>query len=195
MKSRPDFYTRVEIDQIVEEIYRTLEAAEERLDRRCDDIYFPWGITISSLTSQTEALQREIVVIQRYIARRPEALASIDKRINISTDSHRRTSIDEATPTNRGELVTKVKSDISDTNNHREEISADTYATLVIHQFKLECLGDRLQKIEDTTATMKEKWRRGDEAMRDFTDLLVTDSTKDTKVNQPVDYVTLDENV
>ena len=61
MKSQPDFHTRAEIDQLVEEIYRTLETTEERLDRRCDDIYFPMDLTISSLTSQTEAMQREIV--------------------------------------------------------------------------------------------------------------------------------------
>jgi len=53
MKSRPDTYTRAEIDQIVEEIYKTMGAPEERLDRRCDDIYFPWDISFSSLTSQT----------------------------------------------------------------------------------------------------------------------------------------------
>ncbi|KAF2573498.1 hypothetical protein F2Q70_00002676 [Brassica cretica] len=90
-------------------------------------------------------------------------------KASTSTDSHRRTSIDEATPTNRGGLVPKVKSDMSDIYNHGEEISADTYATLVRHQFELECLGDRLRRIENTTATMKDKWSRGDEAMRDFT--------------------------
>ncbi|KAF3567029.1 hypothetical protein DY000_02014266 [Brassica cretica] len=84
MKSQPDSYTRAEIDQMVEEIYRTLGAAEERLEKRCDDIYFPWDMTISSLTSQTKAMQR-------------------------------------------------------------------------------------LRRIENTTATMKDKWSRGDEAMRDFT--------------------------
>ncbi|KAF3595581.1 hypothetical protein DY000_02025128 [Brassica cretica] len=31
-KSQPDSYTREEIDQLVEEIYRTMESAEERLD-------------------------------------------------------------------------------------------------------------------------------------------------------------------
>ncbi|KAF3589104.1 hypothetical protein F2Q69_00030427 [Brassica cretica] len=61
MKSQPDSYTRAEIDQMVEEIYRTLGAAEERLDKRCDDIYIPWDITISSLTSQTESMHNEIV--------------------------------------------------------------------------------------------------------------------------------------
>ena len=167
MKSQPDSYTRAEIDQLVEEIYRTLESAEERLDRRCDDIYFLMDLTMSSLTSQIETIQREMVEIQRYIARRPEASTLIDRRNNISTDSHRTTSIDESTT--RGRLVPKVKSDMSDTHNHGEEISANTYATLMRHQFNLENLGDRLQKIGNTTASMKDKWRRGDEATRDFT--------------------------
>ncbi|KAF2575735.1 hypothetical protein F2Q70_00004186 [Brassica cretica] len=170
MKSQPVSYTRAEIDQFVEEIYRTLGTTEERLDRRCDDIYFPMDLTISSLTSQIEAMQREIVEVQRYIARRPEESPSIDRRIHILTDSHIRTSIDEATQTNQGRLVPKVTSNMSDTNNHGEEISADSYATLVRHQIKIESLGDRLQKIENTTSTMKDKWRRGDEAMRDFID-------------------------
>ncbi|KAF2571896.1 hypothetical protein F2Q70_00003998 [Brassica cretica] len=57
---------------------------------------------------------------------------------------------------------------MSDTHYHGEEISADTYATLRRHEFNLESFEERLQRIENTTATMKEKWRRGDEAMRDF---------------------------
>ena len=167
MKCQPDSYTIAEINQLVEGIYRTLETTEERLDRRCDDIYFPMDLSMSALTSQTEAIQRELVEIQSYIARRPEASASIDRRNNKSTDIQRHTSVDEAP--NRGRLVPKVTSDVSDTHNHGEEISADTYATLMRHQFNLESLGDRLQKIENTTATMKDKWHRGDEAIRDFT--------------------------
>ncbi|KAF2572032.1 hypothetical protein F2Q70_00003786 [Brassica cretica] len=76
-----------------------------------------------------------------------------------------------------------MTSDMSDTHYHGEEISADTYTTLRRCQFNLESLEERLERMENTTATMKEKWRRGDEAMRDF-----TDSTKDTKVDQPVNY-------
>ena len=53
--------------------------------------------------------------------------------------------------------------------SHGEEISDDAYATLIRNQFQLESLDDRLQKIENATASMKDKWRRGDEAMRDFT--------------------------
>ena len=49
-----------------------------------------------------------------------------------------------------------MTSDMSDTHYHGEEISADTYATLRRHQFNLESLEERLQKMENTTATMKE---------------------------------------
>ncbi|KAF2586593.1 hypothetical protein F2Q70_00036436 [Brassica cretica] len=131
MKPQPDSYNRAEIDQLVEGIYRTLETTEERLDRRCDDIYFPMDLTMSSLTSQIEAIQREITEILRYISRRPEASASIDRRNNKSTDSHRRTSVDKAT--NRCRLVQKMKSYMSDPHNHGEEISDDAYTTLMRH--------------------------------------------------------------
>ncbi|KAF2578066.1 hypothetical protein F2Q68_00004818 [Brassica cretica] len=56
MKLQPDSYTRGEIDQLVEEIYRILETTEERLDRRCDDIYSPMDLSMSSLTSKIEAI-------------------------------------------------------------------------------------------------------------------------------------------
>ncbi|KAF3576753.1 hypothetical protein DY000_02031426 [Brassica cretica] len=144
MKSQPDSYTRAEIDQLVEEIYRTLETAERGLIG-----------------------DREIVEIQRYIACRPEASTTIDRRNNISTDSRRWTSIVGAT--NRGSLVPKITSVMSDTNNHGEEISDDAYTTFIRNQFQLESLEERLQKIENADATMKDKGRRGDEAIRDFT--------------------------
>ncbi|KAF2597354.1 hypothetical protein F2Q68_00011230 [Brassica cretica] len=48
---------------------------------------------------------------------------------------------------------------MSDTHYYGEEISADTYATLRRNQFNLESLEERLQRMENTTATMKEKWR------------------------------------
>ncbi|KAF2574168.1 hypothetical protein F2Q70_00003880 [Brassica cretica] len=181
MKSQPDFHTREEIDQLVEGIYIALETTEERLDVRCDDIYFPMDLTISALTSKVEAIQGELVEIQSYIARRPEASISIDRRNNKSIDTHNSTSIDS--DTNRGRLVPKMTSDMSNTPYHGKEISADTYSALTRDQFNLESLGERLQRIENTTAAMKDKWSRGDEAMIDF-----TDSTKDTKVDQPVNY-------
>ncbi|KAF3607759.1 hypothetical protein DY000_02048856 [Brassica cretica] len=155
IKSPPDFHTRGEIDQIVEGIYKTLESTEERLDGRCDDIYFPMVLSISALTSKIEAIQGELVETQSYIARRPEASPSIDRRNNKSTDIHQQISVDRAS--HRGRLVQKITSDMSATQNHGEEISADTYARLMRHQFNLESLGDRLQKIEDATTIMKDK--------------------------------------
>ncbi|KAF2562051.1 hypothetical protein F2Q70_00017563 [Brassica cretica] len=125
-----------EIDQLVKEIYRALETTEQRLDGRCDDIYFPMDLSISALSSRIEAIQGELVEIQSYIARRPEASSSINRRNNISTDIHHRTSVDDAT--NRGRLVPMMTSDMSDTHYHEEEISADTYATIRRHQFNLE---------------------------------------------------------
>ncbi|KAF2607830.1 hypothetical protein F2Q68_00044244 [Brassica cretica] len=159
----PEIYTKDEINEIFYGVCGAQEKnEEERLDKRCDDIYFPMDLTISSLLSKIEAIQREIVEIQGYIACRPEASASIDRHNNKSTDSRRRTSVDEAT--NQGRLVPKVKSDMSDTHNHGEEISDDAYVTLIRNQFQLETFDDILQKIENATASMKDIWRRGDEA-------------------------------
>ncbi|KAF2549155.1 hypothetical protein F2Q70_00021863 [Brassica cretica] len=73
MKSQENFHTREKIDQLVEGIYRALESTEERLDGRCDDIYFQMDLNISALASKIEAIQGELVEIQSYIARRPEA--------------------------------------------------------------------------------------------------------------------------
>ncbi|KAF2574705.1 hypothetical protein F2Q70_00003925 [Brassica cretica] len=94
---------------------------QERLDGRCDDIYFPVDLNISALTSKIEAMQGELAEIQSYIARRPEASSSIDRRNNKLTDIHKRSSV--ANATNRGRLVPKMTSDMSDTHYHGEEIS------------------------------------------------------------------------
>uniref|UniRef100_A0A0D2ZQ60 Uncharacterized protein n=1 Tax=Brassica oleracea var. oleracea TaxID=109376 RepID=A0A0D2ZQ60_BRAOL len=56
MKSQPDFNTREEIDQLIEGIYRALETTEEKLDGRCDDIYFPMDLSISDRVDYVLAL-------------------------------------------------------------------------------------------------------------------------------------------
>ena len=48
-----------------------MDTAEERLDGRCDDMFFPMDLSISALTSKIEAMQGELVEIQSYIVRRP----------------------------------------------------------------------------------------------------------------------------
>ncbi|KAF2584869.1 hypothetical protein F2Q70_00036025 [Brassica cretica] len=113
MKSQPYFHTREKVDQLVEWIYRALETTEERLDGRYDDINFPMNLTISALTFKVESIQGELVKIQSYIARRPEASISIDRRKNKSIDTNHSTSIDS--DTNRGRLVPKTTSDMSNT--------------------------------------------------------------------------------
>ncbi|KAF2613275.1 hypothetical protein F2Q70_00011607 [Brassica cretica] len=120
---------------------------------------------ISALTSKIEDIQRELVEIQSYIACRPDASASIDRRNN----KDRHSQIDICRRSFKPREVQKVTSDMSNIHNREEEISVDTYATVMRHKFNLESLGDRLQKIQDATTTMKDKWRRGDEAIRDFT--------------------------
>ena len=90
-------------------------------------------LSISALTSKVEAIQGELVEIQSYIARRPEASISIHRCINKSIDTNHSESIDinhSASidiDTNRGRLVPKTTSDMSNTSYHGKEISADTY--------------------------------------------------------------------
>ncbi|KAF2550079.1 hypothetical protein F2Q68_00034241 [Brassica cretica] len=164
-------------------VCREQEKNKESFQMKLDGVYNPLNDIISWLTTCMEEMKqdiariqhatdvaqsytRELVEIQSYIARRPEASSSIDRCNNKSTDIHHQISVDNAT--NRGRLVPPMTSDISDTHYHGKEISADTYATLRRHQFNLESLEERLQRMENTAATMTEKWRRGDEAMRDF---------------------------
>ncbi|KAF2546219.1 hypothetical protein F2Q70_00021834 [Brassica cretica] len=113
-KYKPDSYTRAEVDQMLKEIYRTLGATKDRLGRRFDDIYFPWDITRESSRGINIDQQRHPDIDQRSHTNRPR------------------------TASNKGGIIR------SDTINHDEEISDDTYTTLVRHQFELECLGDRL---------------------------------------------------
>ncbi|KAF3574790.1 hypothetical protein F2Q69_00060293 [Brassica cretica] len=87
IKFQSDFHTRAEIDQLIEEIYRTLETTDERLDRRCDDIYFSMDLSMSALTSQIEAMQRSDLGINddfgafwRYLEQAPEMTIELDHR-------------------------------------------------------------------------------------------------------------------
>ncbi|KAF3551468.1 hypothetical protein DY000_02006551 [Brassica cretica] len=118
----PEIYTKDEINEMFYRFYGAQERIkEERLDRRCDDIYFPMDLSMNALTSQIEAIKTELVEIQSYIARRPEASASIDRRT-----TNRPTFIDRQRSTTlqtRGRLVPKVTSDVSDTHTTWERRS------------------------------------------------------------------------
>ncbi|KAF2547692.1 hypothetical protein F2Q70_00021743 [Brassica cretica] len=61
-------YTAAEVDKITSKIYTALDTMEERLDKRCDDIYFPFDNKISGLDNHAEWLQKEVKAIQRQLA-------------------------------------------------------------------------------------------------------------------------------
>lgn len=49
-------YTAEAVDQITSKLYKAIDTLEERLEKRCDDIYFPFDVKISGLDSQAEWL-------------------------------------------------------------------------------------------------------------------------------------------
>ena len=61
-------YTADSVDQITSKLYKAIDTLEDRLEKRCDDIYFPFDVKISGLDSQAEWLQKEVKAIQRQLA-------------------------------------------------------------------------------------------------------------------------------
>ncbi|KAF3512221.1 hypothetical protein F2Q69_00005263 [Brassica cretica] len=80
------------------------------------------------------------------------------------------------------------------------ELSAYAYDKIGWHLFSFENTQEKLQNISNAIHKMDERWTRNDEATRSFIaawsritilDLLIADSTKDAKVDQPVNYTHL----
>ncbi|KAF2567720.1 hypothetical protein F2Q68_00025317 [Brassica cretica] len=61
-------YTAAAVDQITSKLYKAIDNLEERLKKRCDDIYFPVDVKLSGLDSQVEWLQKKVKAIQRQLA-------------------------------------------------------------------------------------------------------------------------------
>ncbi|KAF2553249.1 hypothetical protein F2Q68_00033978 [Brassica cretica] len=123
----PEIYTKDEINEMFYGVGGAQEKNEGAFQMKLDGVYYPPNDSVSWLTTCMEEMRQDRAKIQHAADKhRP---TSIDRRTNKSIDNHRRTSIDEAT--NRGRLVPKVTSDRSVTHNHEEEISTDTYATLM----------------------------------------------------------------
>ncbi|KAF3608440.1 hypothetical protein DY000_02047861 [Brassica cretica] len=80
-------YTAAEVDQITSKLYTAIDTMEERLEKWCDDNYFPFDVRLSGLDSQAEWLQKEVKAIQRQLASQHQLLASIDKARSKSIDS------------------------------------------------------------------------------------------------------------
>ncbi|KAF2536238.1 hypothetical protein F2Q68_00021107 [Brassica cretica] len=87
-------YTAAEVDQITSKLYTAIDTMEERLEKWCDDNYFPFDVRLSGLDSQAEWLQKEVKAIQRQLASQHQLLASIDKARSKSIDSTAPATID-----------------------------------------------------------------------------------------------------
>ena len=87
-------YTAETIDQITSKLYKAIDTLEDRLEKRCDDIYFPFDVKISGLDSQAEWLQKEVKAIQRQLASQHQISASIDGAHSKSIDSATPATID-----------------------------------------------------------------------------------------------------
>ncbi|KAG5384376.1 hypothetical protein IGI04_035846 [Brassica rapa subsp. trilocularis] len=88
-------YTAAEVDKITSKIYTALDNMEERLDKRCDDIYFPFDNKISGLDNHAEWLQKEVKAIQRQLAAQHQISASIDRTKSKSIDGNSPRSTNE----------------------------------------------------------------------------------------------------
>ena len=87
-------YTAEAVDQITSKLYQAIDTLEDRLEKRCDDIYFPFDVKISGLDSQSEWLQKEVKAIQRQLTAQHQISASIDGEHSKSIDSATPATID-----------------------------------------------------------------------------------------------------
>ncbi|KAF3607018.1 hypothetical protein DY000_02047449 [Brassica cretica] len=58
-------YTAAEVDQITSKLYTAIDTMEDRFEKRCEDINFPFDLRLNGLDSHAEWLQKEVKAIQR----------------------------------------------------------------------------------------------------------------------------------
>ncbi|KAG5410793.1 hypothetical protein IGI04_007112 [Brassica rapa subsp. trilocularis] len=156
-------YIAAEVDKITSKIYTALDTMEERLDKRCDDIYFPFDNKISGLDNHAEWLQKEVKAIQRQLAAQHQISASIDrtKAKSIdgnsprSTNKHIIASIDAESIPIGEQLIHKT-------------VSAYAYDNIGWHKVSIDNIQERLQNISNVLGKVDDKWTRNDEATRKF---------------------------
>ncbi|KAG5384536.1 hypothetical protein IGI04_036006 [Brassica rapa subsp. trilocularis] len=166
-------YTAAEVDKITSKIYTALDNMEERLDKRCDDIYFPFDNKISGLDNHAEWLQKEVKAIQRQLAAQHQISASIDrtKAKSIdgnsprSTNEHIIASIDAESTTIGEQLIHKT---VESMQKELTDLSAYAYDNIGWHQVSIDNIQERLQNISNVLGKMDDKWTRNDEATRSF---------------------------
>ncbi|KAF3538575.1 hypothetical protein F2Q69_00021584 [Brassica cretica] len=182
-------YTADTVDQITSKLYKSIHPLEDRLEKRCNDIYFPFDVKISGLDSQAEWLQKEVKAIQRKLASQHKISASIDgahsKSIDSATpatiDRHLVASIDTMSIPDDAHLIPNHMESMQEQLN---ELSEYAYSKISYYQFSSEDILKRLKNISIAVQKMDERWTRNDEATRSFIaactilDLLIADSTK-----------------
>ena len=166
-------YAAAEVDKITSKIYTALDTMEERLDKRCDDIYFPFDNKISGLDSHAEWLQKEVKAIQRQLAAQHQISASIDRTLAKSIDGNSPRSTNEhiiasidAESTAAGEQL--IHKTIESMHKELTELSAYAYDNIGWHQVSIDNVQERLQNISNVLEKMDDKWTRNDEATRSF---------------------------
>ncbi|KAF3598624.1 hypothetical protein F2Q69_00033959 [Brassica cretica] len=130
-------YTTAEVDQITSKLYTTLDTMEERLEKRCDDIYFPLDVRLSGLDSQAEWLQKEVKAIQRQLASQHQISTSItrkrsksiDSKTPTSTDKHLVASIDTTSTPDDEQLIQNKMESLHEELN---ELSAYAYDKIIV---------------------------------------------------------------
>ncbi|KAF3500725.1 hypothetical protein F2Q69_00043582 [Brassica cretica] len=91
-------YTASEVEQITSKLYTAIDTMEERFEKRCDDIYFPFDVRLSGLDSYAEWLQKEVKAIQRQFASQHQISTSIDRERSKSINSKAPASINSKAP-------------------------------------------------------------------------------------------------
>ncbi|KAF3508704.1 hypothetical protein F2Q69_00006177 [Brassica cretica] len=181
-------YTAAEVEQITSKLYTAIDTMEDRFKKWYDDIYFPFDVRLSGVDSHAEWLQKEVKAIQRQIASQHQISASIDRvrskaidsKASAMIDRHLVASIDTTSTPDDEQLI---KNKIESMHEELNELSEYAYDKIGWHQISIENILERLQNISNAIQKMDERWTRNDEATRN--------STKDAKVDQPVNYTHL----
>ncbi|KAF3561604.1 hypothetical protein DY000_02017521 [Brassica cretica] len=147
-------YTAADVDQITSKLYTAIDTLEDRLEKRCDGIYFPFDVKFSGLDSQAEWLQKEVNAIQRQLASQHQISASIDRAHSKSIDSkaletidrHLVTSIDTTSTPDDAQLIPQHMESMQEQLN---ELSEYAYSKISWYQFSIEDILERLQNISN----------------------------------------------
>ena len=156
-------YTAAEVDQITAKFYTAMDTKEDRLDKRCHDIYFPFDNKIGVLNSQAEWLHKEVKAIQKRLAYRHEQSALIDRRLPRSIYRASQATIDSASvlsidTESTSDQVKPVHDELHSTQEELKELSAYAYEKIECQQCSIEALQDSLRSITNAALKMDQRW-------------------------------------